>query len=181
MIARETETVNESFPRLRSMDAENDHSELSAFRVFLVVVDHSEEMIKALYYACRRAVRTGGRVALLYVQERAEFQHWLSVGELMREERRAEAETRLSELAEQVLSWSGSLPVFYFREGDRAEETQKLVSEEPRISIIVLAASVTGDPGPIISRLLNQNASRRPKPIAIVPGELSLEELDALC
>ncbi|HET6196559.1 MAG TPA: universal stress protein, partial [Acetobacteraceae bacterium] len=36
-------------------------------RVFLVVVDESPEMRNALHYACRRAKRTGGRVALLYV------------------------------------------------------------------------------------------------------------------
>ena len=40
-------------------------------RVFLVVVDESPEMRNALRYACRRAKRTGGRVALLYVMAAA--------------------------------------------------------------------------------------------------------------
>ena len=34
-------------------------------RVFLVVVDDSEEMLVALRFACMRAKNTGGRVALL--------------------------------------------------------------------------------------------------------------------
>ena len=37
-------------------------------RVFLVVVDESPEMRNALRYACRRAKRTGGRVAMLFQQ-----------------------------------------------------------------------------------------------------------------
>ena len=57
-------------------------------RVFLVVVDDTEEMKVALRFACRRAAHTGGRVALLYVVESSEFQHWMSVGDLMREEAR---------------------------------------------------------------------------------------------
>ena len=36
-------------------------------RVFLVVVDESEELQAALHYAARRAAHTGGRIALLYV------------------------------------------------------------------------------------------------------------------
>ena len=67
-------------------------------RTFLVVVDQSPEMKVALRYACRRAQSTGGRVAMLYVTEPASAE-WLAVGDLMREERRAEAEARLQELA----------------------------------------------------------------------------------
>ncbi|HTH15897.1 MAG TPA: universal stress protein, partial [Magnetospirillum sp.] len=50
--------------------------ELASTRVFLVVVDDTEEMRAALSYACRRARHTGGRVALLRVVEPAEFQHF---------------------------------------------------------------------------------------------------------
>ena len=51
-------------------------------RIFLVVVDESPEMQKALRYACRRAKRTGGRVALLYVMEPPEGQQWGGVVDL---------------------------------------------------------------------------------------------------
>ena len=61
-------------------------------RIFLCVVDSSEEMRIALRFASRRSNHTGGRVALLYVIEPADFQHWMSVEEKMREERREEAE-----------------------------------------------------------------------------------------
>ena len=61
-------------------------------RVFLVVVDDSEEMKVALHFACRRAKTSGGRIALLHVQEPADFQHWMAVGDIMREEARTEGE-----------------------------------------------------------------------------------------
>ena len=52
-------------------------------RIFLVVVDESPEMRKALRYACRRAKRTGGRVAMLYVLDPPEGQQWGAVVDLM--------------------------------------------------------------------------------------------------
>ena len=60
-------------------------------RIFLVVVDDSEELNIALAYACLRARNSGGRVALLYVIEPSDFQHWIAVEDIMREERRSEA------------------------------------------------------------------------------------------
>ena len=53
-------------------------------RVFLVVVDESPEMPNALRYACRRAKRTGGRVAMLYVMPPPETQQWGAVAEAER-------------------------------------------------------------------------------------------------
>ena len=46
-----------------------------AERVFLAVVDDSDEMPIALHFACRRAEHTDGRVALFYVPAKADFQH----------------------------------------------------------------------------------------------------------
>ena len=59
-----------------------------AERVLLVVVDDSDEMPVALHFACRRAEHADGRVALFYVPAKADFQHWMAVGDLMREEAR---------------------------------------------------------------------------------------------
>jgi nucleotide-binding universal stress UspA family protein len=147
-------------------------------RVFLVVVDDSEEMPVALRFACLRARRQGGRIALLYVTERADFQHWASVGDLMRQEAREEGEQLLQKLAGEVYESSGNYPVFYIREGDVREELVTLIEEEPSISILVLAANVGGGgPGPLISYLLGKKAPQNRIPITIVPGNLSDEEL----
>lgn len=103
----------------------------SSNRVFLVVVDDTPEMDVALRFACLRARNTGGRVALLYVVEPADFQHWMSVGNLMREEARSEGEQLLQKLAGSVNEQTGALPILYVREGSRREELLNLLDEEP--------------------------------------------------
>ncbi|MGF1610399.1 MAG: universal stress protein [Kiloniellales bacterium] len=150
-------------------------------RVFLVVVDDSPEMPVALRFACRRAQHTGGRVALLYVVEPADFQHWMAVGDLMREEARSEGEQLLQRLAAQVNELTGSLPVLYVREGGRRDELLTLIEEEPSISILVLAASTEQrGPGPLVTALTGKFMGKLRIPVTIVPGNLSEEDIDAV-
>jgi len=147
-------------------------------RIMLVVVDDSKEMPVALHFACRRARNTGGRVALMTVIKPADFQHWASVGDLMRQEAREEGEQLLQRLSAEVLEWSGRYPILYIREGDTREELMALLDEEPSISILVLAASAgSSGPGPLISYLLSKKARETRIPITIVPGNLSDEEI----
>ncbi|HLO76497.1 MAG TPA: universal stress protein [Magnetospirillum sp.] len=150
-------------------------------RVFLVVVDDSEEMRAALRYACGRARHTGGRVALLRVVEPAEFQHFATIGNLMRAEARQEAETLLQRMATEVNEYSGQLPVLYVREGNPREELIKLINEEPQVSILVLAADTgPGGPGPLVTALTGKFVGRLRVPITIVPGHLSNEQIAAI-
>lgn len=150
-------------------------------RVFLVVVDDSEEMPVALRFASRRAQHTGGRVALLYVVEPADFQHWMAVGDLMREEARSEGEQLLQKLAAQVNELTGTMPILHVREGDRRDELLKLIDEEPRISILVLAASMEQrGPGPLVSALTGKLLGRLRIPITIVPGSLAEDDIDSI-
>ena len=150
-------------------------------RVFLVVVDESEELQTALHYAARRAAHTGGRVALLYVIEPSELQHWVAIENLAREERREEAELLLQRLCEEIAPIAGTMPIVYIREGRRRDELLSLIAEEPSISILVLAAGTGPEgPGPLISYLASQAAARLRIPITIVPGGLTLEQLDAV-
>ena len=83
--------------------------------------------------------RTGGRVALLYVIEPAEFKHWMAVEDIMRQERREEAEALLHEVSGDVQELSGKTPVYFLREGNLADELLELINEERSISILVLA------------------------------------------
>jgi nucleotide-binding universal stress UspA family protein len=149
-------------------------------RVFLVVVDQSPELKIALRFASRRAKSTGGRVAMLYVTEPAEAE-WLGVGDIMREERRAEAEQRLQELSTLVQTLSGEMPVLYVREGSVREELLKLIDEEPSISILVLGADTgAGGPGPLVTALTGKFAGKLRVPLTVVPGSLSEADVDAI-
>ncbi len=150
-------------------------------RIFLAVVDQSEELRVALRFASLRAKNTGGRVALLYVIEPADFQHWMAVEDLMRDERRQEAEEVLQKYSAQVQEWSGKTPVLYVREGKMREELLKLIDEDRSISILVLgAATGTAGPGPLVSSLAGKMSDQLRVPLTVVPGNLTDEQIESL-
>jgi nucleotide-binding universal stress UspA family protein len=150
-------------------------------RYFLCVVDSSKECRNAIYFAACRASRTGGRLALLFMMEPAEFQHWMSVEEKMREEAREEAEDFLQQYASQVQEWTREMPTLYVREGKPSETILALIEEEPRISILVLGAGTEKKgPGPLVSSIGGKMSGKFPIPITIVPGHLTFEQIDML-
>ena len=148
-------------------------------RNFLVIVDDTPECRLALRFAGRRAKRTGGGVMLLKVIEPADFQHWMTVENLMREEAREEAEELLQTLAAEVSDLTGIVPEYRIREGNRVDEILALIEEEEGIRLLVLGASADSEgPGPLVSRLAGQMAGSMRIPVTIVPGNMTLAEID---
>jgi nucleotide-binding universal stress UspA family protein len=122
---------------------------------FLVVIDESPECDRAVYYASRRAARTGASVVMLLVIEPHDrHQQWLGV--------------------------AGITPERVIRDGEKAEEILKLIDEDEDIAILVLAAATGKEgPGPLVTSL-GKTVAAYPIPVAIVPGHLGDEDLDAL-
>jgi nucleotide-binding universal stress UspA family protein len=150
-------------------------------RVFLVVVDETPEHRIAVHYAARRAAHTGGRIAMLYVVEPAELQHFMAIEELAREERREAAEELLQQLCAEIAPIAGAMPMVYIREGRTRDELMTLIAEEPAISILVLGAATGPEgPGPLITYMTGRASARLRIPITIVPGGLTLDQIDAL-
>jgi hypothetical protein len=149
-------------------------------RIFLVVVDETDEMRVALHYAALRAFHTGGKVALLAVIEPPGMQQFAAIEERMEEERREEAEQLMNKLSAEVKDTAGSMPILYMRTGRCSDELLALIDEEPSISVLVLAAGISQDgPGPLITALITRTNKLR-VPITIVPGGLSEAQLAAL-
>lgn len=150
-------------------------------RVFLVIVDDSQEMPIALHYACRRARNGGGRVALLRVLEPADFQQWMSVADLMENEQRENAENLLQRLGKTVIEKSGRLPVFHIRQGHLREELANLIAEDKSISVLVLAAASAGDnPGPLINHISGKGLGSIRVPVTIIPAGMTEADLDPI-
>ena len=150
-------------------------------RKFLCVVDDSPECRLALRFAFRRAARTGGGVILLYVIEPADFQHWMAVENLMREEAREAAEEVLQTLADEVNEWSGIMPEFSIREGRKQDEVLALLEEEPEIRLLVLGASAEKDgPGPLVTALVGPLSANMRVPVTVVPGNLNIQQIDEI-
>jgi nucleotide-binding universal stress UspA family protein len=148
---------------------------------FLVVVDETEECDRAIYFASRRAVRIGGAVVLLRVIETEDRnQQWLGVADIMKAEALEDANAALDRAGARANGVAGITPERVIREGERTEEILKLIDEDEDIAILVLAAGVGKEgPGPLVSSL-GKTAGTFPIPIAVVPGHLADEELDAM-
>jgi nucleotide-binding universal stress UspA family protein len=154
-------------------------------RKFLVVVDETPECESALAFAASRALRTVGQLALLYVVEPGvDFQHWMGVEEIAREEghNKARAVFRLFSRKLKAMGLEDLVPEEIVREGFKAEEITKLIEEDQDIGVLVLGASKDpSGPGPLVATLAGGRlAGTFPVPITVVPGHLSIEEILSL-
>jgi nucleotide-binding universal stress UspA family protein len=153
-------------------------------RKFLVILDESPEVDTALYFAASRASHTGGSLVLLYVIEPQDFQHWMGVKEIQKEEETQKAKA-LFRLVRRKFANAGLDEVEsedVIREGALSDEIVAIIEEDEDIAILVLGAAIDAKgPGPLVSTLAaGKQAGTFPIPITIVPGNMSLEDVQAL-
>lgn len=149
-------------------------------RKFLVVLDDSRECLNAMRFAAMRAASTGGGVEILAVIPPEEFNHWIGVGDLMREEARERIEAHFEVFATWMRDRQKIEPELVIREGKPEAEILKQVREDLEIGVLVLGAgSGKGGPGPLVTEL-TRNAGQLPVPITIVPGELTKDQIQAI-
>ena len=150
-------------------------------RKFLVILDDSRECLNAMRFAAMRAARTGGGVEVLAIIPPEEFNHWIGVGEIMREEARERIHAHFEVFAKWMRDRQDIDPELVIREGEPVPEILKQIDEDGEIGVLVLGASAEkGGPGPIVTALSRRFGSL-PVPLTIVPGELSKDGLDAVC
>jgi nucleotide-binding universal stress UspA family protein len=150
-------------------------------RKYLVIIDDSPECDRAVYWASQRAARTGATLLMLRVIDTSDQnQQWLGVADIMRAEAHEQANAALDLAAGRANGVAGITPERAIREGDLSEQILKMIDEDEDIGILTLAAGTGKEgPGPLVTNLA-KNAGTYPIPVAIVPGHLSDEELDAL-
>ncbi len=149
-------------------------------RKFLVVLDDSRECLNAMRFAAMRAANTGGGVAILSVIAPDEFNHWIGVGAVMREEARERIYAHFEVFAKWMRDKQNIDPELVIREGDAVPEIIAHIQSDPNIGVLVLGASDDKNgPGPIISQLM-RNSAGLPIPITVVPGDMSKERLEAI-
>ncbi|SEL20160.1 universal stress protein [Roseovarius nanhaiticus] len=149
-------------------------------RKFMVVLDDSRECLNAMRFAAMRAAHTQGGVKVLSVIPPEEFNHWIGVGDIMREEQRERIEAHFEVFAKWMRDKQGVNPELIIREGEPVAEIIAQISEDPEVGVLVLGASADGKgPGPLVSQL-SRSAGSLPIPITIVPGDLSKERLEMI-
>ncbi len=149
-------------------------------RKFLVVLDDSRECLNAMRFAAMRAANTQGGVQILSVIPPDEFNHWIGVGDIMREEARERIHAHFEVFAKWMRDRQGVDPELAVREGEAVPEILAQIRDDKDIGVLVLGAGTDkGGPGPLVTQLSKASASL-PVPITIVPGDLSKDRLEAI-
>jgi nucleotide-binding universal stress UspA family protein len=149
-------------------------------RKFLVVLDDSRECLNAMRFAAMRAAHTGGGVEVLSVIPPDEFNHWIGVADIMREEARERIHAHFEVFAKWMRDKQNVDPELVIREGNVVEQILAQCNDDPEVGVLVLGASSDKKgPGPLVTQL-TKNAGTLEIQITIVPGELSKERLEAI-
>ena len=149
-------------------------------RVYLVIIDETEEALRALRFATRRAAGTSGAVHLLALIPNQPFVAFAGVQATIEDEARSRAETLVASAAGNVLSEGGAMPVISVRQGEGVKVVREYLAEHPEISALVLGAAKEGGPGPLVSYFAGTMSGELPCPVFVVPGALGEDEIDRL-
>ncbi|MDA9771746.1 universal stress protein [Emcibacteraceae bacterium] len=145
---------------------------------FLIIADDTPEFVKVLRLASKRAEKVGGSVLMLKIIPPADFQHWMSVRDIMEEEAREEALETLDYYAKEIKRISSIDAETVIREGKPEEVISNIIAEDRDIHLLVLGANVDGDPGPLIKSFREVLLNELHMPVLVVPGNMTDEEID---
>ena len=149
-------------------------------RKFLVILDDSHECLNAMRFAAMRAKNTGAGVEVLAVIPPDEFNHWVGVGDIMREEARERIQVHFEVYAKWMRDRQGIEPELIIREGEPFKEIMAQIQDDPEVGVLVLGANTDKKgPGPLVTQI-SKNSSDLSVPVTIVPGDLSKERLEAI-
>ena len=148
-------------------------------RVYLVVIDESQEAHGALRFAARRAADTGGAVHLLALVPKQDFSAFGAVQATIEEEAHDRAEVLANSAAGELISESGLVPQITVKVGDAKAVIDEYLAEHAEVAALVLGAAAEGNPGPLVTHF-SAVAGQLPCPLFIVPGGLSEDEIDRI-
>jgi nucleotide-binding universal stress UspA family protein len=150
-------------------------------RKFVVVVDDTPECRLALRFAAGRATHSlGGGVLLVHAIRPPEFIQWGGVQDVMEQEARDRAQELMAALAIETEAYCGLRPEIIIEQGKTADVILKVLRETTDIFGLVLGASATGKPGPLIDFFSGDIAGSLPCPLVIVPGALTEAQVDQI-
>ena len=148
-------------------------------RIYLVVMDETEEAKTALRFASVRARETGGSVHILALVPRQNFQAFGGVQATIEREAAERAEVMANAAAGNIFADSGKMPVIAVRTGNANEVIGKYLEEHGEIAALVLGAAASGGPGPLVTHFAG-HAGALPCPLYVIPGSLDNAAVDSL-
>ena len=96
-------------------------------------------------------------------------------------EARSEAEKLIQRIAADVQKQTNQMPILFLRQGKTIEQLLQLINEEKDIGVLVLGARMGEEgPGPIVTAVSGQLAGKISLPVTIIPGNLTIDEIETL-
>lgn len=148
-------------------------------RIYLVVMDETEEAKTALRFASVRARETGGSVHILALVPRQSFNAFGGVQATIEREAAERAEVMANAAAGNIFAESGKMPVIAVRPGNPQDVIGKYLEEHGDIAALVLGAAANGGPGPLVTHFAHA-AGSLPCPVYVIPGSLDNRQVDAI-
>ena len=118
-------------------------------RKFLVILDDSRECLNAMRFAAMRAAKTGGGVEVLAVIPPEEFNHWIGVGDIMREEARERIIVHFEVFAKWMRDRQDIDAKLVIREGEPVPEILDQIKVDPNWYFSFRGWGGKQGPGPI--------------------------------
>ena len=148
---------------------------------FLVCVSDQQESEIALRYACRRAKNRGAQLAILHVVEPADFEGLIPVGDVIRQEKEAEAQELLHRMADIATQEMQSRPILLLKDGQIGSAILQSCKENADINTVVLGLRHDSQRGPKLAAWLTSKMGEEMLvPLMLVPGNLTEAQIDML-
>jgi len=104
---------------------------------YLVIIDESDELKNAIYFAAKRSVINNANLIMLYVVRPAVNTEWASVGNLIEQEETSEGK-KISRLWSTVVEEKFKIkPQIIIKMGDKVDEIIKFLNDLPVPLVII--------------------------------------------
>ena len=137
-------------------------------RVFLVVIDETDEARSALRFAARRAGAVDGGVHILALVPQQNISAFGGVQATIEQEARDRAEMLAHGAAGSLLAEVGIMPSISVAMGGGQRVIREYLDENKDVAALVLGAASGGNPGPLVTHF-SANAGTLPCPLYIIP------------
>lgn len=149
--------------------------------VCLIVSEEIDKCETLLYFLMRYVKKTDAVIGIVHVSALPEYQQWNNVEEQIRAEMRAKAEEEVYALAHRLSEHTDVKPVFYFREGDLANEIVKTINEDSAIVNLFLSGNGKSQRNnELVKYFSGKGLEHLNVPLTIVPEHIDLMTVDEL-
>lgn len=139
-------------------------------RVFVVVIDETDEARSALRFAARRAGAVDGGVHILALVPQQNISAFGGVQATIEQEARDRAEMLAHGAAGSLLAEMGVMPTISVAMGGGQRVIREYLDEHGEVAALVLGAAKGSNPGPLVTHF-SAIAGSLPCPLYIIPED----------